>query len=204
MPSPIVEPILINTIDDGGEVASDPDDGGEVASDPDDGGEVASDPDDGGEIYQPVTVIDGLRDDFDAAVEGFHGTVGQLGGVDFSDVSGVPLELVNQSVEALLDDPLGVLNVQPSVSDMMTDAASSGEVLLSVDVAGASAGEQAAANDWVSPGPVEVIYEPVIEEVVDAVEQVGSDFVEEPLDAASDMADEAEGTVAGIADDIGL
>ena len=191
----------------------------------DDGGGVASDPDDGGEVFQPVTVLDGLRDDFDAAVEGFHTAVPQLGEVDFSDnlsstlleQSGVVLEQAADQVgqppedlfgDSLIDDSAGtVLSIRvDDVSVEVGDVAISGEPLVEAELVGAAAAVQDATIGYGADldEAIELPHEPVIEEAIDDVEQRASDFMEEPPETASGMIDDTTGTVAGIADDAGL
>ena len=207
LPSPdvepiIVEPILINPIDDGGE----------VMSDPDDGGEVMSDPDDGGEIFEPVAVIDGLRDDFDATVA----TLDMPWGNDdisptqsdfeasLSDRGTQVEDLFGESITTATEGDAGAQS-QGWISEVLAeqDMGLGDGGMLAYAAAQQAAMDPIGVTDFLPDTATEIVSTEVADATV-TVEETVSDVVEEPANELADMADDAQGTVAGIADDIGL
>ena len=217
MPDPVVTltaPVpqtMIATED----VMSDPDDGGEVASDPDDGGEVvqpgvinvnptldirtdsavnvgdvvASDPDDGGEI------AGGLIDDFDSVSDTFQEQVAAVD-LPLADLVAAGEDLFGEGIASGEQAPGLHL---PDLAPLATDIVGAGEALLDGNISGAVGGIQDAAQDYavVSDDVVDVPYEQDVDDTV-------TDFADDPVDSARDTLEEAEGSVAGIADDNGL
>ena len=218
LPSPIIEPILIEPI-----LITPIDDGGEIVADPNDGAGLAADPDDGGEILQPITVIDGLQDDFDAAVVDYHGVMPGLQGANGSDALAAPLENVETQMgqmpdqlvrvsddlfgESYASEAAGEPSIRmPDLEGVAAAASGAGAALMEGDLDAARAGVRAVIDESVAAvdEAVAVPFEPQIEEFIDTAQETVNDFVEDPAEAINDVANQASDSVAGMADDIGL